>query len=311
MKKSISRFGDNVPSFVKFYEHNAKDWENGQIENLSETQAKLYNILQSQFKNNEITYFDFHYTVLRDFLLNDILDNFKSVNLGELSIHPFEPTEKNLVYYEVSPESININNPEFNKILNELGRGNMLSTIDINAINGKLELLSLDIIKKSASLQSFQLVKESSVSDLAFIPFWHISKENYSENIYTYNLLSKPLSLYTVYIDRILLDKIKNGTMTPFSVQSKNHYVSNDMAIAQELKFLLNEFLLKKYESDISTHFEPIIQEELSEEEFIQEMVALFRKNQVFTKRAKELRISILSELYNAVDIANDNSDII
>ena len=40
-------------------------------------------------------------------------------------------------------------------------------------------------------------------------------------------------------------------------------------------------------------------------------MVALFRKNQVFTKRAKELRISILSELYNAVDIANDNSAVI
>lgn len=311
VKKSISRFGDNVPTLIKFYEHNAKNWENALPENFSESQAKLYNILQSQFKNNEITYFDFHYTVLRDLLLNDILDNFKSVNLGELSIHPFEPAEKNMVYYEVSPESININNPEINKILNELGRYNMLSTIDINAINGKLELLSLDIIKKSASLQSFQLVKESIVSDLAFIPFWHIAKENYYENICTYNFLSKPLSLYTVYIDRILLDKIKNGTMTPFSAQSKNHYVSNDMAIAQELKFLFNAFLLKNYESDINKHFEPIMQEELSEEEFIKEMIALFRKNQVFTKRAKELRISILSELYNAVDIANDNSDVV
>ena len=53
------------------------------------------------------------------------------------------------------------------------------------------------------------------------------------------------------------------------------------------------------------------MQDELSEEEFIKEMIALFRKNQVFTKRAKELRISILSELYNAVDIANDNSDVV
>ena len=301
-----------MPSLVKFYEHNAKDWENALPESFSESQAKLYNILQSQFKNNEITYFDFHYTVLRDFLLNNILDNFKSVNLGELSIHPFEPAEKNLVYYEASPEFMDVvNNPEVNKILNELARKNMLSTIDIDAINGKLELLLPDIIKKSTSLQNFQFVKTSIVSDLAFIPFWHISKENYSENIYTYNLLSKPLSLYTVYIDRILLDKIKNGTMTPFSVQSKNHYVSNDMAIAQELKFLLNAFLLKNYESDINKNFEPIMKEELSEEEFIQEMIALFRKNQVFAKRAKELRISILSELYNAIDIANDNSEVI
>lgn len=311
MKKSISRFGDNVPSLVKFYEHNAKDWENALPENFSESQAKLYNILQSQFKNNEITYFDFHYIVIRDFLLNNVLDNIKAFNLGELSIHPFEPVEKNLAYYQVSPESININNPEFNKILNELGRDNMLSTIDINAINGKLELLSPDIIKKSASLQSFQLVKAPSVSDLAFIPFWYIAKENYYENICAYNFLSSPLSLYTVYIDRILLDKIKNGTRTPFSDKGRNYYVSNDMAVAQELKFLFNAFLLKNYESDINKHFEPIMQEELSEEEFIQEMIALFRKNQVFTKRAKELRISILSELYNAVDIANDNSDVI
>lgn len=228
-----------------------------------------------------------------------------------MSIYPFEPAEKNLVYYEVSPESININNPEFDKILNELGRHNMLSTIDINAINGKLELLSPDIIKKSASLQSFQLVKAPSVSDLAFIPFWYIAKENYYENICAYNFLSSPLSLYTVYIDRILCDKIKNGTRTPFSDKGRNYYVSNDMAVAQELKFLFNAFLLKKYESEINKHFEPIMQEELSEEEFIKEMVALFRKNQVFTKRAKELRISILSELYNAVDIANDNSDVV
>ena len=76
-----------MPHLVKFYEHNAKSWESIKPETLSESQAKLYDILHSQFKNNEINYFDFHYMVLRDFLLNDILDNFESVNLGELSIH--------------------------------------------------------------------------------------------------------------------------------------------------------------------------------------------------------------------------------
>lgn len=311
-KKSISRFADNVPHLVKFYEHNAKSWESATPENFSESQAKSYDILHSQFKNNEINYFDFHYMVLRDFLLNDILDNFESVNLGELSIHPFEPAEKNLVYYEVSPEFMDVvNNTEANKILDELARENMQSAIDIDSINGKLELLLPDIITKSTLLQSFKFVKDPIVSDLAFIPFWHIVKENYYENIYAYNLLSNPLSLYTVYIDRTLLNKIKKGTMTPFSAQSYNYYVSNDMEVAQELKFLLNAFLLKSYESAINKHFEPIMHEEFSEEEFIKEMVALFHKNQVFSKRTKELRISILSELYNAVDIANDNSSVI
>ena len=232
--------------------------------------------------------------------------------MGELSIHPFEPAEKNLVYYEVSPEFMDVvNNPEANKILDELARENMQSAINIDSINGKLELLLPDIITKSTLLQSFKFVKDPIVSDLAFIPFWHIVKENYYENIYAYNLLSNPLSLYTVYIDRTLLNKIKKGTMTPFSAQSYNYYVSNDMEVAQELKFLLNAFLLKSYESAINKHFEPIMHEEFSEEEFIKEMVALFHKNQVFSKRTKELRISILSELYNAVDIANDNSSVI
>lgn len=309
--KSISRFGDNVPHLVKFYEHNAKSWENGHPENLSESQVKSYNILLSQFKNNEINYFDFHYMVIRDFLLNNVLDNIEAFNLGELSIHSFEPAEKNLVYYQVSPEFVNINNPEINKILNELSRENMSSTIEIDAIGGKLELLLPDIIKKSPSLQSFQFVKTPIVSDLAFIPFWYIAKDNYCENICAYNFLSKPLSLYTFFIDRILLDKIKNGTMTPFSDKGKNYYVSNDMAVAQELKFLFNAFLFKSYESNIKKHFAPIMQDELSEEEFVKKMIELFRKNLAFTKRAKELRISILSELYNAVDIANDNSDVI